>query len=146
MSKRSAAAALLLLTLTAGLALLHSAARPEVPEGAVLVQTSAGDSCLMLDELPTAPVTGEIINGRGECKPIDGEGIALKDVLLAAGAADPGQVTAVAEDEYRAVIQGDELDGGQVYLMIEGSESRLVVFGDPDSKRSVSRLVRLVVE
>ena len=70
----------------------------------------------------------------------------MKDVLLAAGAADPGQVTAVAEDEYRAVIQGDELDGGQVYLMIEGSESRLVVFGDPNSKRSVSRLVRLVVE
>lgn len=146
MNRRLAAVAVLLLGLTAGLALLHGASRPEIPEGSVLVQTSRGDFHLILDNLSAVPVTGEIVNGRGERKPVSGEGIALKDALLAAGVSVPGQVTAVAEDEYSAVIEGNELDEGRIYLLIEENEVRLVVFGDSDSRRCVSHLVRLVVK
>lgn len=146
MNKRLAAVAVLLLGLTVGLALLHGASRPEIPEGSVLVQTSGGDFHLILDKLPAVPITGEIVNGRGERKPVSGEGIALKDALLAAGVSVPRQVTAIAEDEYSAVVEGNELDEERIYLLIEGNEGRLVAFGDPDSRRSVSHLVRLVVE
>ncbi len=146
MNRRLAAVAVLLLGLTAGLALLHGASRPEIPEGSVLVQTSRGDFHLILDNLSAVPVTGKIVNGRGERKPVSGEGIALKDALLAAGVSVPGQVTAVAEDEYSAVIEGNELDEGRIYLLIEENEVRLVVFGDSDSRRCVSHLVRLVVK
>lgn len=146
MNRKLAAAAAVLLILTAGLAVLHNAARPQIPEGTLLVQTSRGDVCLAPDKLPVTSVTGEIINGKGETKPINGEGISLKDALLAAGVDSPNRVTAVAGDEYSAAIEREELDGDRVYLLIEEGEVRLVVFGDPNSRRNVSHLIRLIVE
>ena len=53
----------------------------------------------------------------------------------------------VANDEYSAMVSKDELDQtDKVYLLV-GIEDRpqLVVFGDENSKRNVSGIIRLGV-
>ena len=53
----------------------------------------------------------------------------------------------VADDEYSAMVSKDELDQtDKVYLLV-GTEDRsqLVVFGDENSKRNVSGIIRLGV-
>jgi len=129
------------------LAIIHFATRTKVPEGAVSVETDGKISYLVLTDIPTSHVEGEIVNGKGDIKSIDGEGIRLEDALALVGVTNPKRVTAVADDEYNAVIEGNEIaHDAQVYLLVEDGEGRLVVFGDPNSKRNVSHLTRLVVE
>lgn len=129
------------------LAVIHFTTRTKVPEGSISVETGGKVSYLVLTDIPTSHVEGEIVNGKGEIKSIDGEGIRLEDALALVGVTNPKRVTAVADDEYNAVIEGDEIaHDAQVYLMVEDGEGRLVVFGDPNSKRNVSHLTRLVVE
>jgi len=129
------------------LAVIHFTTRTKVPEGSISVETGGKVSYLVLTDIPTSHVEGEIVNGKGEIKSIDGEGIRLEDALALAGVTNPKRVTAVADDEYNAVIEGDEIaHDAQVYLMVENGEGRLVVFGDLNSKRNVSHLTRLVVE
>ena len=52
--KRMLLAAVLLLGLTAALAVLHFAARPQVPEGTVLVRAGGDGVCISLRDLPVS--------------------------------------------------------------------------------------------
>ena len=144
--KRMLLAAVLLLGLTAALAVLHFAARPQVPEGTVLVRAGGDGVCISLRDLPLSRVEGAILNGKGETAEISGQGILLREVLHYAGVTGPGRVTAVADDSYSAVVESGELAGSTVYLLMEEGQGRLVVFGDPNSKRNVSHLTELIVE
>lgn len=136
-----------LLLVTAGAALLHLTSRTEVPEGVLLVEKDGIKIKIETSVLTTKPVVGTIVNGKGEEIAIDSPGISLSKLLADAGVAVGEQVVVVADDEYSAVITAAELnDPDRVFLLVrEGERPQLVVFGDPDSKRNVSGVIRLVV-
>ena len=58
------------------------------------------------------------------------------------------QVTVTADDEYSAVVTAEELAApDKVYLIAQEEDGvQLVVFGDSNSKRNVSNVVRVTVE
>ncbi len=57
------------------------------------------------------------------------------------------KVSVVSDDSYSAELTADEVkEDGKVYLLNEEDSLRLVVFGDENSKRSVSNVVQIVVE
>ena len=134
---------ILLLTL-AVLTILHLHTREQVPENALAIHVGDQVRYLEQDKLPLGPVQGTVINGKGEEKPVDAEGIALADVLREAGL-DPEPVKAVtvrASDEFSAEIAGDELnEPGKVFLYRSKDGSfTLVVFGDANAKRHVKNV------
>lgn len=134
-----------LLALTAVLAIVHSATRTEVPDGALLVSCGGENKYVDLNSLETVPVQGGIVNGKGEKSDIDTQGVPLADVIESAGF-DPNGAAAVrvtADDEFSAELSGDELnEEGKAYLVGENDGSmRLVVFGDSNAKRNVRNVV-----
>ena len=136
-----------LLLVTAGAALLHLTSRTEVPEGVLLVEKDGIKIKIETSVLTTKPVVGTIVNGKGEEIAIDSPGILLSQLLADAGIAVGEQIVVVADDEYSAVVTAAELnEPDRVFLLVqEGKRPQLVVFGDPNSKRNVSGVIRLVV-
>lgn len=110
----------ILLLALAVLTILHLNTKEKVPENALAIHAGDQVRYLELDKLPLGPVQGTVINGKGEEKPVDAEGIALADVLREAGL-DPEPVKAVtvrASDEFSAEIAGDELnETGKVFCI-----------------------------
>lgn len=106
---------------------------------------------LPLTELPVYDVSGTTINGKGEEKQVEAKGTLVSDVLTQAKI-DLGtiqQVIVKASDEFYAVLTAEDVaQPDKAYLIQEDGEEwpRLVVFGDPDSKRKVKEVVRLEVE
>ena len=134
-----------LIALTAVLAIVHSATRTKVPDGALLVSCGGENKYVALNSLDTVPVHGSVVNGKGEKSDIDTQGVPLADVIKGAGF-DPNGAAAVkvtADDEFSAELSGDELnEEGKAYLVGENDGSmRLVVFGDSNAKRNVRNVV-----
>lgn len=134
-----------LIALTAVLAIVHSATRTKVPDGALLVSCGGENKYVALNSLDTVPVQGSIVNGKGEKSDINTQGVPLADVIKGAGF-DPNGAAAVrvtADDEFSAELSGDELnEEGKAYLVGEDDGSmRLVVFGDSNAKRNVRNVV-----
>ncbi len=130
-----------LIALTAVLAVIHSAARTEVPDGALLVSCGGEKKYVDLNSFNAVPVQGSVINGKGEKSYIDTQGVPLADVIKGAGF-DPNNAAAVrvtADDEFSVELSGDELnEEGKAYLVGENDGSvRLVVFGDSHPKSKV---------
>lgn len=151
MKKRSIAltAIILLAALTAFAAVWHLTTRTAVDEGDLLVTYGSHSTALKLDGLSFTHVEGEVVNGKGEVKEIDAQGISLADALSGAGVSpDPvSKVTVIAADEYRAELSGDEVRESDVAWLIQQSDGvQMIVFGDPNSKRNVTHVVRLEVE
>lgn len=138
-----------LIALTAVLAAIHSAARTEVPDGALLVSCGGEKKYVDLNSLDAVPVQGSVVNGKGEKSDIDTHGVPLAVVIKNAGF-DPSGAAAVkvtADDEFSAELSGDELnEAGKVYLISEDDGSmRLVVFGDSNAKRNVRNVVSVEI-
>lgn len=128
------------------LAYVNNSKRVEVPEHNIAVAIGNDLKYIDLDKLSTTDVKGQIVNGKGEVKDISGKGILLKDIISDYVKADYNSVKIVADDEYSAEIKAEELGkDSSAYLLIEDSEARLYVFGDPNSKRNVSNVVRIEV-
>ena len=87
-----------------------------------------GETKIAWDELTLVPVQGTTINGRGEEKAIDAEGVALQSLMDLAGSADE-----LSEE-------------GKVFLIRSEDGLRLIVFGDEDSRRIVRDVVQVIVE
>ena len=136
-------AALVLLTAIA--AAIHFATRADVRPGAIRVEYGGKAVELAVGELELESVQGTLRNGKGEERAIDGRGILLDKLLGQAGVGEYSTVTVTAGDEYSAGITAEEAaEPDRVYLLLEEDGSlRLVVFGDENSKRSVSN-VKLV--
>lgn len=139
-----------LVLLTGIFAVLHLSTRPKVSEGNLLVKLNGQSVTLDINTLSLTDVKGELVNGKGERRTVDAKGIALEDVLTAAGAdvALMSSVTVTASDEYNAVVLAEEIrDSGKAFLVLqEDNQLQLVVFGDENSKRNVTNVVRLMVE
>ena len=93
-------------------------------------------------------VSGIRMNGKGEEIPVEGLGVAIKDVLTQAKVNEYELVRVISDDSYSAEISAEEVaDSTKAFLLLdEENELRLVVFGDTNSKRSVSNVVQIVVE
>lgn len=136
-----------LVAVTALAAVIHLTTRVSVPEGVLLVETAGQTKEVAWGRLELMSVQGTLINGKGEERTIDAQGILLRDMLEGIGASVETEVTVIAEDEYSASVTAEEIKAdGQVYLAAtDDGGIQLVVFGDSNSKRNVSGVARLVV-
>lgn len=136
----------LLLAVTAVVAAVYLTNRPAAAEGALRVEYGGRTAELSLERLEPVPVRGVLVNGRGEEKAIETQGVPLSQVLREAGVSEYAEVTVTADDAYSAVVTSEEINApDRVYLIQEEDGPRLIVFGDSDGKRSVSGVVRLTV-
>ena len=129
-------------------AVLHLSTRKVVAEGNLSVTVKGVETTLDISKFTYKQVTGTRMNGKGETIQIDAQGVALKDVLAMANASDYEAVTIYSDDSYSAVVTAEEVEDGTKAFLIVGDENelRLVVFGDTNSKRSVSNVMQVVVE
>ena len=138
-----------LIALTAVFAIIHSAARTEVPDGALLVSCGGEKKYVDLASLDTVSVRGSVVNGKGEKSDVNTQGVPLADVIENAGFDPNGAVTVkvTADDEFSAELSGDKLnEDGKAYLVSEDDGSmRLVVFGDSNAGRNVRNVVSVEI-
>ena len=138
-----------LIALTAVFAIIHSAARTEMPDGALLVSCGGEKKYVDLASLDTVSVRGSVVNGKGEKSDVNTQGVPLADVIENAGFDPNGAVTVkvTADDEFSAELSGDELnEDGKAYLISEDDGSmRLVVFGDSNAGRNVRNVVSVEI-
>lgn len=113
----------------------------------MLVETADRTEEIVWGSLKLTAVRGTLVNGKGEERAVDAQGILLRDVLAHAGVTTQMEVTVIAEDEYSASVTEEEVGADdQVYLAVmDDGGVQLVVFGDSNSKRNVTGVVRLVV-
>lgn len=142
----AALAALILVTAVA--AVWHLATRQTSAAGTLRIEAGGQVTELPLSKLPLTAVKGTVVNGKGEEKTIDAPGTSLADALAQADVTRCTQVTVVADDEYSATVTAEEIaQPDKVYLLMqEGERPQLLVFGDANSKRNVSDVIRLVVQ
>ena len=140
------AAVLVVLTVVA--AMVHLNTRKVVAEGTLNVVSGANEINLDISKFEYEQVTGVRMNGKGEEIPVDAMGVSIKHVLAQAKLTDYETVAIVSDDSYCAEISAEEVeDGSKAFLIVdEEGKLRLVVFGDTNSKRSVSNVVQVVVE
>ena len=140
-------AVLVLILITAAAAVLRLAARPAIPEGALRIEHGGREVELPLERLELTAVRGTVVNGKGEERTIDARGVLLSEVLREAGISEFAEVTVTAGDAYSAVVTADEIAAPDRVYLIRQDEGglRLIVFGDSNSKRSVSNVVSLSV-
>lgn len=138
---------IVLVLLTAAVAVVHLAARTAVPEGALRVEYGDRALELPLEQLELTAVHGTVVNGKGEARTVDAQGILLSQVLREAGIAEFSEVTVTADDEYSAAVTAEEIAAPDKVYLIRQDEGgmQLIVFGDGNSKRNVSGAVRLSV-
>ena len=138
----------LMVLITAAAAVFHLTTRTAVSEGTLRVEQAGRALELPLERLELTAVRGAVVNGKGEERTIDAQGILLSDVLREAGITEFSEVTVTADDEYSAVVTAEEVaEADKVYLIRQdGSGMQLIVFGDGNSKRNVSNAARLFVQ
>ena len=146
-NKKLLLAIAVLVTVTAVLAVIHLNNSPEVNAGDLLILQGSNESCVTIRPQQLVPVTGTLVNGKGDQIPVDSMGLALADVLGLAGFEALSDVIVTARDEYSAEVTAEELAiPGKVYLTVETDGTfRLVVFGDSNSKRNVSDVIKLTL-
>ena len=137
-----------LAVLTAILAAIHFATRDAVPEGTLKIETSTLTLEVTLSDLELTEVKGSAVNGKGEEKAIDAQGILLSNLLEQLQISGFERVTAEADDAYSASVSAAEIAApNKVYLITqEDSGVQLMVFGDSNSKRHVSGVVCLKIQ
>lgn len=118
----------------------HFATRTQVTENSLRVEWNGSYVELAMEELELSDVAGSVVNGKGEEKKVAGQGVLLSQVLAAAKVEEFSTVTVTAGDAYSASLTQQEVaQPDKVYLLAEEDGSmRLIVFGDPNSKRRVS--------
>lgn len=148
MKAYKALAIILVLALLTGItAWFHLSSREEVAEGTVQITVEGRTRTVKLSDLNYEPVSGVRVNGKGESIPVEGEGISLKDLLENQKVVSCTKVTIISDDTYAAELMAEEIaEDGKAYLLLEEAYLRLVVFGDHNSKRSVSKVVQIIVE
>ncbi len=134
---------LLITGIAAGLRL---AAHTETQAGTLRIYQGKTCKEVVLASFAEEPISGTLRNGKGEEQQIEGTGVLLSSLLRDAGVTAYDAVTVTADDAYSAVVYAEEIDAGdRVYLMPQDDGIRLLVFGDSNSKRSVTDVVSITV-
>ena len=141
-------AVVVLASATVLVAAVHLTGRISPAEGALYIEKDGRSTELSISDLAMEPVQGTVVNGRGESRAIDGQGVLLSALLERAEMRADVQITVTADDEYSAVVTAEELAASDKAYLIAQEEGgvQLVVFGDADSRRNVSNVVRVTVE
>ena len=138
---------LLLVALTGVLAAVHLTTRDKVGKHEVQLTYQDKTYSIEYKKLDLEQVTGTRVNGKGEEKKVEAAGILLRKLLEEKNIEEYSQVTVVSDDSYSAKIAAEEIkEEEKAYLLLQEEELRLVVFGDENSKRSVSNVKQIVVE
>lgn len=138
---------LVLVMITGIAAWFHLTSREEAAEGTLQITVSGNTQTIELAALDYVPVSGVRVNGKGETISVEGRGILVKDLLASTKIASYSKVTVVSDDSYTAELTAEEVaEDGKAWLLLEQPYLRLVVFGDQNSKRSVSNVVQIIVE
>ena len=139
---------IVLVLITAITAVFYLTTRPTVPEDTLRIEKGSQVIELPLERLKFIPVQGTVVNGKGEERTIDAQGILLDQVLREAGISEYLEVTVTADDAYNAVVTAEEIAAPDRVYLIRQDEGglRLIVFGDSNSKRSVSGVVSLSIK
>ena len=146
-NKRLLAIGVILLVTVALIAGINVMYRDKIAAG--IVELTAGDKkvSITLDDITAGEVKGVRVNGKGEEIEVEGEGILLGTLLNNKGFKAYNKITVISDDSYSAEVSYDEIIAGtEAYIMEDEGEARLVVFGDSNSKRSVSNVKQIVVE
>ena len=130
-----------LLILAAAFAVLHLSSRETVAENSVQLSADGKIHEISLSDLSLTAISGVRVNGKGEQIPVDGMGISLTDLLKKYNVSAYSKVTVVSDDSYSAEVSADEAENAN--FLVEDGQLRLVVFGDSDSKRSVSNVKQI---
>lgn len=140
-------ALIVLAVVTVILAVIHLGARPQVSEGELLIQTETQLLRIRPGAENLVPVTGTLVNGKGDETSVDTTGLPLQEILQHSGIAGYQTVTVTARDEYHAEVNAEEIEAdGKVYLTVDADGTfRLVIFGDDNSKRNVSDVIQLTI-
>ena len=130
-----------LLILAAAFAVLHLSSRETVAENSVQLSADGKIHEISLSDLSLTAISGTRVNGKGEQIPVDGMGISLTELLKKYNVSAYSKVTVVSDDSYSAEVSADEAENAN--FLVEDGQLRLVVFGDSDSKRSVSNVKQI---
>ena len=146
-NKKLVIIAAVLVLVAAIAAAVHFMTAPKAAEGDVILTYGGKTMGITLADLELTDVNGVRVNGKGEEIEVNGKGISVKDLLHEYGVADFTKISVVSEDSYAAEIENAEVqEEGKAYILVEEGEARLVVFGDTNSKRSVSNVKQIIVE
>ncbi len=129
--------------------------------GAIRLILPGKEVTVPLSRLDREEFSKEVINGKGEKMQNTYRGIELK-TLLQEYETDPGKVTGMtvtAADQFKAEYTGDEIrEPGRIWLVVasngkalEGMEPEqqgvwVIVFGDPDMRRTIRNPVRIEIK
>ncbi len=140
--------ALLLVAITVVAAVLHLNTREQIAEGHLKVIAGEKEILADLNEFEYEQLKGIRVNGKGEEIPMEGKGILMRNLLKTVGVEEFETIQIVADDSYTAEVSAEEAaEDGKVCLFLqEEGGIRLVVFGDENSKRSVSNVVQIIIE
>ena len=138
---------IVMVLITAIVAVFYLNTRITVSDGTLRIEQADRTLELPLEQLELAAVQGVVVNGKGEERTIDAQGLLLDQVLREAGITEFSEVTVTADDEYSAQVSAEEIaEADKVYLIRqEQGGMQLIVFGDSNSKRNVSNVARLSV-
>ncbi len=120
----------------------HFSTRNVVESGKVQIITASSKTELTFDKIDLIEIHGQVVNGKGEERSVDGKGALLSSVLTTAGVTVQTEVKVTSDDEYSAVVTAEEIFApDKVYLMLqEDGQIQMVVFGDANSKRNVTNV------
>lgn len=116
--------------MTAVFAAVHLTVQGSEAEGMIRID----GELIPVTALPLVPVTGTVVNGKGQETRIDAPGVALSSLF-------DGDVTVTSSDLYAATVSAEELD--RAYLILDGERVRLTVFGDTDARRNVKNVTEV---
>ena len=147
MNKRIMLLAMVMVTVAAFGVMPALSADAQEESVSLTIATKGNEICIPWSDMALVPVQGTILNGKGETKEIDTEGIALQSVLDMVEVKAQEKVTVIAEDAFQAEATVEELtEANRVWMILSDDGLRLIVLGDGDSKRIVKHAVRVVVE
>ena len=140
--------AFVLVAVTAIAAIIHLNTRDEVAEGQIKLINGDKEITVNLNDFEYEQLSGIRVNGKGEEIPVEGKGILMRDLLKTVETIEYETVQVMADDSYTAEVTAEEvMEDGKVCLFLqEEGGLRLVVFGDENSKRSVSDVVQIIIE
>lgn len=138
---------IVLLVLTGLFGFLYLNSREDIPENSISMVYKDKTYLVDIDKLEYEQIIGIRVNGKGEEIKIDADGIELKDLFVDEEITGYSIVTLEADDSYSANVSSKEVnESNKVCLLKEENTLRLVVFGDKNSKRSVSNIVKIIIE
>ena len=137
----------IVIILTTIFTIMHLSMCEDIPKHTLQIVSGQKTDTIDIDKLEYQQVTGIRVNGKGEELAVNAMGILLKDILNQNGISEFSKVIVISDDSYKAEVTAEEvLEETKVYILYEEEELRLIVFGDTNSKRSVSNVVQIVVE